>query len=68
MHKYNWLKNRTCPHCNNKLAEDWVWASTFDNFDQCLEDWQDYSVWFLVCDECEKNFIDEDGEIVECNE
>lgn len=60
---YDWLKDRACPHCNNNLVPDWVWASSWqDNID----DWQDYATWFLVCEECQINFVDEEGELVEC--
>lgn len=62
--KYNWLKNRMCPHCGSLLFSDWIWTSEIENH---LDEWQDYATWFLVCEECQENFIDENGELVECS-
>ena len=53
-------RRRRCPHCSEFLSVDWVWAGEFDDG---IQDEDDYQAWFFVCDECQENFEVRNGKL-----
>ena len=55
----DWTLNRVCPKCGEPVEANWTWA--FDDYDQ-----HDYQAWYLTCEKCGCNYVDQNDYLVEC--